>query len=1106
MATAAQTEPQPPPAPLDDGWLDGFLAEVRALGIAIGMRETIVANRLLEAARSHGAGHAYARAMFTGLLARSPEDQRKIADAFDRTRGQPTSLQRDGQITRPTDPGPRRPWRQIIGGVLRRIDPAWVAALGAFVLAIALAFSAPGNIPVGQDTTTSPPANQQTVPPTTQHVSPAPPSAFSPDMLMTRIDQQIRNGELSPAPTLAELQRAGWPPREISGGRPLSLPELVVRMGFAQNKPLSLDDPEVAKRIGTSFADLGVEPGIGSRDSVLPAAAAYFSMAVRVFESRGGESLAMVRTDNLAPTAAQPKTTRVHFFRGLIDDLLAPGSLDSAGLSTAQTDDILDRAYLIEVAGEQLPEGAFADASWQPATPSALIKASPLLRPMAFTAPLLLLGLFFVFRSGRGDEDRHPGYRMVSIAGNPLGNRLVAAAPADIRLNRTDRQWMARVARSLNVRQHIAAVVIDAEKSVRGSIQRGGIFTPVASAVTSSPAYVVFVEAKSGLDQEASRLDTLQLRLADAGVPVVRYFYTGSPAMLFAAWGVKPVAIDDVAAMHSDRRLIILGEGHGMLKPFSLRPQAWTSALWQWDDRALLTPRPVSEWGLEEQAITRSLNIPVGRATVEGLLGLAELLRIDGRGGSRPFRTVAFADGIELYPLPALLETQADLYLSEADPDADEPHLPNWIALREELNFYLDTAGMMWLCALALYPALHWDLTLYLGRGLRFGGRELYAEPRLAALTRLPWLREGQLPRWLRRRLIDELPAELKLQALGLIWTILREDKGPAAPWAARLVRPAGRVIPYRARNPAGDPLFRTTVIEQYQLERRSFDKRLVDFGRVHWDKMLAAIVLAGVAWQVAPVPGDGALPPGAYLPLIVLTLLPLLAGLWALRDVLVLRPFGLAAKWARRGWSASRSWLLPSRPPATSADEPSASEALPSRGTDDADLRQPTVFVSCYKPHIRSGQSVQDALRARGFQVVEGTDGEQSRFRLVLDSACMVLVLTVSGLSDQMQVDLKLAREYGKATVIAAVGEPDLSAVSEYGPVFHVGSRDDMIDEREAGRLAAAIRELLGKIPPPNSKEPNSAASTVPASSAIAEASSASASSGPHSSSGTVA
>jgi hypothetical protein len=64
------------------------------------------------------------------------------------------------------------------------------------------------------------------------------------------------------------------------------------------------------------------------------------------------------------------------------------------------------------------------------------------------------------------------------------------------------------------------------------------------------------------------------------------------------------------------------------------------------------------------------------------------------------------------------------------------------------------------LCALALFPQVRLDVTLHLGLALRRNdGTPLLDEAGLGALARLPWLRLGRIPDWLRLDLIDRLPA-----------------------------------------------------------------------------------------------------------------------------------------------------------------------------------------------------------------------------------------------------------------------------------------------------------------------------------------------------------
>src|SRR5262249_16488065 len=77
--------------------------------------------------------------------------------------------------------------------------------------------------------------------------------------------------------------------------------------------------------------------------------------------------------------------------------------------------------------------------------------------------------------------------------------------------------------------------------------------------------------------------------------------------------------------------------------------------------------------------------------------------------------------------------------------------------LCDQLRVFLGTRGYRWLSACAIYPMLHWDLTLYLGFKLFKDRTQI--EERLLSLLRLPWFRYGSIPDWLRLRLISDLSA-----------------------------------------------------------------------------------------------------------------------------------------------------------------------------------------------------------------------------------------------------------------------------------------------------------------------------------------------------------
>src|SRR5262249_27145568 len=109
--------------------------------------------------------------------------------------------------------------------------------------------------------------------------------------------------------------------------------------------------------------------------------------------------------------------------------------------------------------------------------------------------------------------------------------------------------------------------------------------------------------------------------------------------------------------------------------------------------------------------------------------------------------------------------------------------------LRAELQAYFkddrggfDETAFWWLAACAVYPAVRWDLTVYLGLRLRAmpsnsaadRGLRLYTEDRALRLAELPWFRSGFMPNWLRRRLFAELPETMRAQVALLLNDLLK--------------------------------------------------------------------------------------------------------------------------------------------------------------------------------------------------------------------------------------------------------------------------------------------------------------------------------------------
>lgn len=865
------------------GEIARFLAALTNDGFNIGVREALRIHQLsgILNERNLTPSRSQQRAMFSALIAHDSAEQRRVAELFDATFSgpEPAPPLLPAAPAAPTTPAaPESPKR--LGRFLAAI--AAIAGIGLFFY---LYLSRPRPIEAVEAPIDRPAEPGAAVP----AKLPMPDrSEWTTDRLLSDLVRLIDGKALPVLPTLDETHRAGWPPEEATGGMQLPLPALVQRLRLPPDWPINLNDKATLQRIRSAFADFGIP-------ARLPHAQPNAALDALI----AGLSSALEKSKSGADFVGLSRLARVSKAR----ELLQPAGRPRDDLD----DDVIDRALAVTLGPPRVVSNLFSDATWAPQPTRALVTAPAWLRPAATAAPLLIAAVWFLNLAGR----RRNRITLATKKNPPLDNRLVLEAPSDIRLNRIDKAYLMRVAASLNVRQTVAARAIDPELTVKASIAAGGLFTPVAGRLTVTPAYLLFVEAKCAGDQEARRLETLYLRLVDAGVNVKRLFYFDSPAFLHEEFNKNPWAIEDVAASYEDRRLIILGEGRGFLTPPNNAPQPWTTILEVWPQRAMLTPRPLKEWSEQEFAIANALGLPLGRATIEGLFALADLLGLD-EGRDRPlFKPYGFSGGFDLKPVPALIRSQPYYWLSENDPGE-----PDARRLDNVLHYYLDSEGLLWLQALAVYPALHWGLTLYLGRELG-----VYEEPRLAALTRLPWLRESHMPLWLRRRFIASLTDDVRTKTIAAIHRLMAAQDISAGTRLAQLRADPMRLPSLRGRDPSRDSLFLETLAKEGDFPAPSWlrpDLRSW-FAALSWRELGVAIAACGyaaAAWWL--VPAGTALGPGGLAPLTALVLLSVLgwAGLyWYSNRLSVMASI---ACWRRKGetWiGRASSWIDPLLP-----------------------------------------------------------------------------------------------------------------------------------------------------------------------------------------------
>jgi hypothetical protein len=380
---------------------------------------------------------------------------------------------------------------------------------------------------------------------------------------------------------------------------------------------------------------------------------------------------------------------------------------------------------------------------------------------------------------------------------------------------------LARMAQRLRHRRPVASGRIDVQATVQNTVRNGGWFTPVMGHSLIIPEYLVLVDRSSHHDHQARFFDELINRLEQDEVIVSRYEFDNDPRICHpTAAPADTETIRSLAARYQGHRLLIISRGTGLISPMTGEVAPWVDQFGRWSERVLLTPESADHWGDCEQLLAQHgfLVLP---ATDEGLTVVGDASHARATVGTSPSRS-GFA-------FPELLRERPRRWL-----EPNEPTTEVLSRMLRELRDYLGRDSYEWLAACAIYPALHWDLTIYLGHSLRTEqGYRLLDPNRLASLARLPWFRHGSMPNWLRSALIKSLPegqeqhVRATLQALlltaaegeaagdNLVLEIARAPRDILAPLAKQVFRAL-------RRRAADDSPLRDYAFASYMTRRRA--------------------------------------------------------------------------------------------------------------------------------------------------------------------------------------------------------------------------------------------------------------------------------------------
>jgi hypothetical protein len=306
-----------------------------------------------------------------------------------------------------------------------------------------------------------------------------------------------------------------------------------------------------------------------------------------------------------------------------------------------------------------------------------------------------------------------------------------------------------RAAHQLRLHEDRPGDHLDIDATLHKTLQNGGWMVPVKGTRKAAPEYLALIDRASFKDHQAELIDTMLDQLVQEGVYISRYYFEHEPLLCYALDDDEhPLSLAELGERYPHHRLLLFAEDKSFYDSFSGESAVWTRHLHAWPQKALL-----GEVGQSlRQYLADNLDMQVMPATQAGLAAFAELVNSGAVFTGQRTDSQALPQWISEFPR-RWLERQAP-------PEAEIK------ALLDNLRDWLDGSGFQWLCACAVYPEIHWPLTLGLGYEVKDEqGNCLFSEKRLQRLAVLPWLRYGYMPDWLRILLILNLPEYIKKQS-----------------------------------------------------------------------------------------------------------------------------------------------------------------------------------------------------------------------------------------------------------------------------------------------------------------------------------------------------
>ncbi|MEM1008727.1 MAG: PKD domain-containing protein, partial [Myxococcota bacterium] len=167
-----------------------------------------------------------------------------------------------------------------------------------------------------------------------------------------------------------------------------------------------------------------------------------------------------------------------------------------------------------------------------------------------------------------------------------------------------------RFANLLRQRQEGFRKELDIPSTIRQTIERAGFPLPAFRTTSVPSEYLFLVDDFTQNSHQKQLFDYLIQFLRDKDIHLQAFHYEKSFDRFWNDEFPTGIDLERIHRLYPHHRLVVMGDGHGLLKPFGgtlLTQPHYRQQLAAWRERMLLTPVPVASWTFQEKAIYEEL-------------------------------------------------------------------------------------------------------------------------------------------------------------------------------------------------------------------------------------------------------------------------------------------------------------------------------------------------------------------------------------------------------------------------------------------------------------------------------------------------------------------